>query len=167
MTRLSYALLIIAGAFSVLMLFKNQPDRFEPRINKYAERKSAWVDACSWIKAHGEAGATYLAPPGRYGFTSLTNRSSVVEFKINPDGGHLLNEWMERLTDLCGGRLPNGRGLENRRLIDRAYASLSNDQLRALAAKYRAKFAVLPRSSSAQLPIVYENGEYRVASLAD
>jgi hypothetical protein len=163
--RLAYVVLLLIGAFSTWRLVRDQPERFELHVKRYADQKSEWVDLCNWVKANGEKNTTYLAPPGRYGFTYLTNRSSVVEFKINPDGGQLLNEWTQRMTDFCGGKLPHGRGLENRRLIDRAFAALSTDQLRALAAKYNAKVAVLPQSSQAQFTVLYENREFRVVQL--
>ena len=160
--KFAYVLLITIGGVQTWRLVRNQPERFVTRVQKYADQRSGWVEACTWIKANGETGVVFLAPPGRYGFTYLTDRSSVVEFKINPDGGHLLREWTERLTDLCGGTLPKGSGLDNRRPIDRAFASLSNDQLRALGTKYNATFAILPQASKAALPVLHENRDFRV-----
>ncbi|MEP7273386.1 MAG: DUF6798 domain-containing protein [Acidobacteriota bacterium] len=162
--RAGYSALILAGVVHAGSIVR-QPERFSLAVRKYYEQKSDWVEMCLWIKANGES-TVYLAPPGRYGFTYLTDRSSVVEFKINPDGGQFLREWTERLTDLAGGSLPIGRGLENRRLIDRAYARLSIDSLRALGGKYNAHYAVLPQTSRVELPVVHENGEYRLVSLS-
>lgn len=146
--------------------YREGAERFGLGIDRYAEGSSSWIDICRWIRANGPAGVTYLAPPGRNGFTYLSDRSSVVEFKINPDGGQMLEEWYERLRDFAGGELPNARGSEVRRAIDRAYAELTAEQILALGAKYGAEYAVLPRTSSAELPVIYRNREYRLVRLS-
>lgn len=162
--RASYAILfLIVGGYIGAAI--NDPERFNPRIDRYREAQSSWGDICRWIRANAPKDAIYLAPPARYGFTYLTDRSSVVEFKINPDGGQYLDEWMERLRDLCGGTLPDGRGLDVRRPIDRAYGALTTEQMAGLAVKYRASYAVVPRESQASFPILYENRGYRLLEL--
>jgi Domain of unknown function (DUF6798) len=140
---------------------------FEPRITRYAEQRSDWVDVGIWIRANGPTDTTYLAPPGLYGFTYLTDRSSVVEFKINPDGGQFLKQWYERLKDLSGGQLPAERGLAARRPLDRAFAALDETQLLELAQKYHARAAVLPASSKASFPVLYQNKGFRVVELRE
>ncbi len=163
--RVAVVILLAAGGWAASGLIRQAPDRFSLNVHRYAEQRSNWGEVCRWVRANGPAEAVYLAPPGRYGFTYLTDRSSVVEFKINPDGGQYLPQWTERMRDLCGGSLPAGSGLENRRPIDRAFGSLSDDQLRALSAKYNARFAVLPRDSKVTFPALYENRDFRVVEI--
>ena len=134
-------------------------------VKRFADEKSNWVDAALWVKANGPRDAVYLAPPGRNGFSVLSERSIVAEFKLNPDGSMFLAEWFERLRDLAGGELPTGRGFENRRPFDRAFAKLTNEQLLALSQKYGAGYAVLYRDSKAQFEIVYQNKDYRIVKL--
>lgn len=134
-------------------------------VKRFADEKSNWVDAALWVKANGPRDAVYLAPPGRNGFSVLSERSIVAEFKLNPDGSMFLAEWFERLRDLAGGELPAGRGFENRRPLDKAFAKLTNEQLLALSQKYNAGYAVLYRDSKAQFEIVYQNKDYRVVKL--
>ncbi len=134
-------------------------------VKRFAEEKSNWVDAALWVKANGPRDTVYLAPPGRNGFSVLSERSIVAEFKLNPDGSMFLGEWFERLSDLAGGELPTGRGFENRRPLDRAFARLTNEQLLALSQKYNAAYAVLHKDSKAQFEVVYQNKDYRVVKL--
>jgi hypothetical protein len=158
------ALFLVAGGYGYQHV-KEGPERFSIGVDRYAEGRSSWHDMSRWIKANGPRESIYLAPPARYGFTYLTDRSSVVEFKINPDGGQALDQWYERLRDLCGGQLPDGGGLDVRRPVDRAYGALTAEQITALAQKYGASFAILPHSSPAVFPVIYENKDYRLVSL--
>lgn len=140
---------------------------FEPRITRFAEQRSDWVDVCRWIRANGPGDTTYLAPPGLYGFSYLTDRSSVVEFKVNPDGGQFLEQWYQRLKDLSGGELPATRGLAVRRPLDRKFAALDERQLLGLAQKYNSRVAVLPASSKPSFPVLYQNKGFRVVELRE
>lgn len=134
-------------------------------VRRYAAQPTAWSDVCDWVGVNTAPAAVYLTPPGNYGFTYLTNRSTVVEYKINPDGGQYLEEWYERLRDMAGGALPSGRGFANNSLLNNAYAHLSDGQLRDLARKYHASYAVLPVSSGARFPVLYANRDYKVVRL--
>ncbi|MDQ3649727.1 MAG: hypothetical protein M3458_05485 [Acidobacteriota bacterium] len=160
------AALVLAGILSALYwMTVPTPPRHFIGIKRYAEHTSAWVDVCRWIKEHGPRDTVYLTPPGNNGFTYLTDRSTVAEFKINPDGARYLTEWFERLRDLSGGTLPGGHGFQNNSLLNQSFASLSRDQLTALGEKYRAAYAVLPKSSPANLEVIYENKQFRVVKL--
>ena len=134
-------------------------------VKRFADEPSNWVNAALWVKANGPRDTVYLVPPGRNGFSVLSERSIVAEFKLNPDGSRFLAEWFERLRDLSGGELPTGRGFENRRPLDRAFAKLTNEQLLTLGQKYNARYAVLHKDSKAQFEIVYQNKDYRVVKL--
>jgi hypothetical protein len=91
--------------------------------------RKRWVELCNWIKANTPRDAVFLTPPANEGFTVLTDRSDVVEFKINPDGALQMDEWFERLKDLTGNKLPPERGLDNRGPLNKAYGELSAEQL--------------------------------------
>lgn len=134
-------------------------------VTRFADHQSSWADAARWVKANGPRDTVYLAPPGRNGFSVLSERSIVAEFKLNPDGSMYLAEWLERLRDLAGGELPNGRGFENRKLLDKAFGKLTNEQMLMLSRKYNAAYAVLDKDSKAQFEVVYQNKSYRVVKL--
>lgn len=134
-------------------------------IRRYADQPSDWAELCDWIKTNGPRDSVYLTPPGTPGFTVLTDRSTVVEFKINPDGALNMAEWFQRLRDMSGGQLPTERGLKNRKPLNRAYASLNAEQLRELGKKYNARYAVLPKASMVELDTLYKNEGYRLVRL--
>jgi len=159
------ALVLVGMLWALYRVTVPTPPRYFIGIKRYAEHSSAWVDVGRWIKEHGPRDAVYLTPPGNSGFTYLTDRSTVAEFKINPDGTRYLTDWFERLRDLGGGALPGGRGFKNNSLLNQSFASLSRDQLAALGEKYRAAYAVLPKSSPADLEVIYENKQFRVVKL--
>ncbi|MEW6444363.1 MAG: DUF6798 domain-containing protein [bacterium] len=134
-------------------------------IHKYREERSPWVDICRYARESTGSDGVFLTPPGNEGFTYLAERSTVVEFKVNPDGGMYLGQWYERLRDLSGGSLPLTSGMENERLLNEAYAQLGPEELIALAVKYGARMAVLPSSSPVPFEPVYSNAGYRLVRI--
>jgi hypothetical protein len=167
---LVYAVLLLAAGLQATYRIAREPQTWRLGVRRYSHESSDWVDICRWVDEHGPQGVTYLTPPAKSGFTYLSNRSNVVEYKINPDGAQFLNEWYARLTDLAGGVLPQARGYSVRPMLDAAFAALSRDQIIEIGRKYRARIAVLPRASRAagpDLEILHDNGGYRVVSLPD
>ena len=158
------SLVIAAGAQLIYGFASGRPE-YSLRIDRYADRTSSWVAVCRWIDKNGPLGPVYLTPPGREGFAYLANRSPVVEFKINPDGAQYLNEWFDRLRDMAGGVLPEVRGFRNAVLLNQAFSLLRPKQLVDLGKKYGAQYAVLPRSSTVDFEVIYQNDEYRVVRL--
>lgn len=131
-------------------------------VNKYENKESTWVTMCKWIKYNTEKDALFITPPGKKGFTYLTDRSTLVEFKINPDGAINLDEWYARLKDLGGGVLPTNRGFENAKLLNQAYMKLTDAEMLALADKYLATYAVTMKKNATNLDVVYQNADYLV-----
>jgi hypothetical protein len=134
--------------------------------NKAGNRRQwQWIEMCNWIKANGPRDMVYLTPPANEGFTVLTDRSNVVEFKTNPDGALQMNEWFARLEDLSGGKMPAERGLENRRPLNKAYSELSAEQLIALGQKYNAGLAVVAKNAKLPFQVMYENEGLKLVRL--
>jgi hypothetical protein len=157
-------LIVIAALWGVREARK--PDAiFNFGISRYAEQSSNWIDLCRWVRDNGPRDAVYLTPPGANGFTYLAERSNVADFKNNPDSGLYMAHWFERLRDLAGGGLPSGRGYDNRQSLNKAYAGLSAEQLIEIGKKYRAEYAVLPKSTKAGFEILYKNNGYQLARL--
>jgi hypothetical protein len=154
--------LIIAATLLYAIPATRQGVAYGFAIEKYPERNSNWVKTCLWIKQNTPAEAIFLTPPDNDGFVYLTNRSNVVDFKINPDGAQYLAEWYERLRDLAGGTLPDKHGVENGPYIGKGYASLTDEQLMALSDKYQASYAVLPKVSQTNFAVLYENAGFKV-----
>ena len=120
---------------------------------------------CNWIKTNGTRDTVYLTPPANDGFTVLTSRSNVAEFKINPDGALQMHEWFERLTDLTGGKLPREKGFDNRQPLNQAYGELTAQQFIALAQKYRAAFAVVPKNAKLPFNVLYQNNGLKLVAI--
>ncbi len=158
------ALVLIAASWGVYVA--TRPDAvFHFGVTRYAEQSSSWVKICRWIRANAPHDAVHLTPPGTNGFTSLSERSNVADFKNNPDGALDMAKWFERLRDLAGGELPGERGFENRQLLNRAFTALSAEQLIKVGKKYGAEYAVLPKASKANLEIIHQNDGFRLVKL--
>jgi hypothetical protein len=139
---------------------------YSMEISKFAQQNSDWVKACLWANDNTGREALFLTPPGNEGFTYLSNRANVGEFKINPDGSQYLKEWYERLGDLAGGALPAEKGFANAQALNRAYTSLNQQQLLSLREKYKADFALLPKASQVDFEIAFENNTYKIVKLS-
>jgi hypothetical protein len=157
--------LIVCAALWGWYQVKYQGAQYYFGVRRYAARIHSWNDACRWIAANTPREARFLTPPGTYGFTYLTDRSTVVDFKTNPDGNLGLDAWLARITDLGGGELPRGHGVENRRLLNDVFSRFSAEQLIALGEKYHAGYALLPKASQAELEVLYRNNQYRVVKI--
>ena len=131
-------------------------------VRKYREQNTDWVAVCSWVRENTPASALFLSPPGNEGFTYLSDRSTVVEFKINPDGPQFLSEWYERLTDVAGGTLPDKEGFANAPLLNRTYTGLPAEEIERLMERYQATYAVLFNETATLLETVFENQRYKV-----
>jgi hypothetical protein len=160
----SVCLLLLGAGWAVRAL--RQPDApFRLGIERYADEPSDYVRLCNWIKTNGPRDAVYLTPPGTAGFTALTDRSCVVDFKINPDGALGMADWFERLSDLTGGKLPTERGLKNRKPLNKAYGQLSAEQLMAAGKKYNARYAIVPKESKVEWETLHEIGGWRLVKI--
>jgi hypothetical protein len=158
-------LLIVVASLLYAFPATRQGAKYSFEISRFAAQNSDWVNACKWIDQNVGKESLFLSPPGTEGFTYLSNRANVAEFKINPDGGQYLSEWYERLGDLAGGELPSEKGFANAQALNRAYAGLSQQQLLALRDKYRADYALLPKASASGLAAVFENNTYKIIKL--
>lgn len=159
-------LALVAIALSLYLLPSTRqasPPSFGVR--KFSEQDNDWVRVCQWVSRNAPPGVLFLSPPGNEGFTYLSERSTVVEFKINPDGPQFLSAWYERLTDVAGGTLPDREGFANAPLLNRAYASLSADSVRRIGEKYGADYAVLIKPAPNEFETLYENDRYKVVRL--
>jgi hypothetical protein len=166
-----HALVIAAAAWWGYRGVQHPDARFHFGVTRYSDSsdkrgaRKQWIDMCNWIRVNGARDTVYLTPPAYDGFTSLTDRSNVAEFKINPDGALHLGEWYERLTDLSGGALPRARGLDNREPLNQAYGKLSAEQFIALASKYQTRFAVVSKNAKLPFTTLYVNERFKLVKL--
>jgi hypothetical protein len=167
--RLAFAVnlcLIVIASLLYAIPATRQGANYSFDISKFAEQNTDWVKACLWAKDNSGPEALFLTPPGIEGFTYLSSRANVGEFKINPDGSQYLDEWYERLRDLGGGALPAEKGFANAQALNRAYASLNQQQLLSLKEKYKADYALLPKASQVDFASAFENNTYKIVRLS-
>jgi hypothetical protein len=145
---------------------QHSDEPFDLRIHDYADTAGPWAEVARWARDAGPRDGLYVTPPGHVGFTVLSDRSTVVEFKINPDGGRGLADWYARLRAVTGDRMPTGdnRGA-NAAALDAAYADLSAEGFAALGRRYGVRYAVVPLASRAPGRELYRNTAYRVVEL--
>jgi hypothetical protein len=135
------------------------------RIVDEAQAATDWGDVTRWIRRNGPPGL-YITPPGQIGFTARSDRSTLVEFKINPDGGAGLAEWLHRLDAVTAHSLPPASTRRDvAEELDAAYARTPADALRKLAHEYGVRTAVVPAASPLQGRELYRNAGYRVVAL--
>ena len=136
-------------------------------VHDYSQDASDWADVCRWVRRAGPH-ALYVTPPGQTGFTAWSDRSTLVEFKINPDGGAGLVEWQKRLRAASGGTLPEQSTRKGvAAALDAQYAQLSSRAFADLRRDYGIGVAVVPTESRLQGRVLYENAGYRVVDLSD
>lgn len=164
-TVVNCGLMALALGWGVYSVRTNEEREFYLGHRRYADKEHTWNEMCNWIKANGPRDTVYLTPPARDGFTVLTDRSNVVEFKINPDGALQMTEWFARLFDLTGGELPQAGGLKNRDPLNKAYGALTAELLTALGRKYHAGYAVLLKSTPVNFAVLYENKGFKLVRL--
>ncbi|HEU4665680.1 MAG TPA: DUF6798 domain-containing protein [Dokdonella sp.] len=134
-------------------------------IDDEAQAATDWADVTRWIRRNGPPGL-YVTPPGQIGFTAYSDRSTVVEFKVNPDGGAGLDEWLRRLDAVTAGALPPASTRRDVAAeLDAAYAKLTDADFGRLVHDYGVRTAVVPATSALQGKVVYRNAGYRVVAL--
>jgi hypothetical protein len=159
---LSLAALMAAGALANAF-FKGE----SPTLNVVDASKAdtPWADVCRWVREAGPVGL-YVTPPGQTGFTTFAGRSTVVEFKINPDGGAGLSQWLQRLAAVSGGALPRNSSRSSvAKQLDQAYARLGAEGFAALQRDYGVRTAIIPSGSALAGRVLYQNAGYRVVEL--
>lgn len=124
-----------------------------------------WSAVTAWVRAHGPAGL-YATPPGQTGFAAFAERSTLVEFKVNPDGGAGLAEWQARLAALAGGTLPTATTrTQVARALDAAYAHRTDADWAAVRARWGVTHAVVPVDARITGTELHRNAGYRVVAL--
>lgn len=132
------------------------------------EAKSDWKDMCAWIRQHTPKSALVISPPAEFAnFSWLSERPTLVKYKLLPQNKAGLLSWYTRLNDLSGVTNPwqtkPGERLKSsqvREKLTEGYNGLTTDQIRTLMVKYQSKYFVTDIKHSLDFPIAYQNSQY-------
>ncbi|MBE9129699.1 MULTISPECIES: DUF6798 domain-containing protein [unclassified Coleofasciculus] len=127
-----------------------------------------WLDLCTWIRSNTPKDSVVVSPPADFPyFTWLSERPTIVNFKLLPQGKVGILEWYERLSDLSGEldlvslvKRERVTYSKIRRVLETGYNSLTTAQVREILAKYRADYLVTQLDHPLDLPIAYRNSRY-------
>jgi len=157
---------LAAGMIAALALgadvYKGDIPRLD--VHDYAQDNNDWADVCRWVRRQGPR-ELYVTPPGKTGFTAWSDRSTLIEFKINPDGGAGLAEWRRRLLAVSGTLPQQSTRKDVAAALDRGYAQLSTSAYAGLQRDYGVRIAIVPADSALQGRVLFQNPGYRVVAL--
>jgi hypothetical protein len=122
---------------------------------------AAWVDACDWIAKNTPRDALFLTPRLNLTFKWRTGRPEVVNRKDVPQDAATIVEWRRRIKDIYYTEIA---GLEQ---PHDSIGILGTEQVRELARKYGAQFALMDRGQLLSLPVAFRNKEYVVYRIED
>lgn len=120
-----------------------------------------------WAHANTDRHAVFAVPPSMAGFRVPSERSVVVTWKSVPFRADLAADWWTRLMAVAPlADVPrDGDGLQAR--LDSAYVAQPDDARRQLAESYGATHAVVPSTVSTALPVLHDDGTWKVLRLSE
>ncbi|MBW4443108.1 MAG: hypothetical protein KME10_18085 [Plectolyngbya sp. WJT66-NPBG17] len=166
------SVLILSAILTVQSFnFKDKLLNLQQFPNVQQEISSEWKELCAWVNRNTAKDAVLLVPPDSWfaAFTWLTERSTVVNFKLLPQTKTGIIDWYQRLDDLSG-RTVLQQAVSKRTLggwnlslaINAAYLKLTTPQVKALMTQYKANYLVTKVSHRLALPVAYRNQNYIV-----
>ncbi|NJN74748.1 MAG: YfhO family protein [Limnothrix sp. RL_2_0] len=124
------------------------------------------LNAFTWIKTNTPKDSVIISSPGQFvGFNWLTDRATIVKFKLVPSTEPYIIEWYKRLNNLSGHPESwrwNKTGFAMVDQLDQDYRKLTKTQVKALMQKYRSNYFFTDKTHQLDLAIAYENAEYRL-----
>ncbi|MHB1155525.1 MAG: DUF6798 domain-containing protein [Phycisphaerales bacterium] len=129
-----------------------------------AEGDGQWVAAQRWARGNTERDALFMTPIEMGGFRVYSERAVVGEWRDGTqlyfDGG-FADPWWERMRSLQPGLLYNADGT---RLLQRGrgLGEMDDEQVMALAARWKADYVVLPVGRMRWMEQVYANERWEI-----
>mgnify|MGYP001799349833 FL=1 len=129
------------------------------------------IAAANWLKQEvPEDEPVISSPVDLRPLPWLSERAAIAKFIFVPSASSAdVEAWFERITDLGGGidllsytdRRSDARRKIRGALAD-AYNSLNTEQMSALMDKYQSSYAVTYAGQILELPVLYQNAQYRI-----
>lgn len=134
--------------------------------------QNAFNDVQLWAKKKTPKDTLFITPPEKFwiyenDWRVLSERSTVATIsellEAAFDPGYI-GYWKIRFEDVAPGAIGqfNRNFFDNLEFTRRAYYRLTTDDLLRLARKYHASYVVIEKPYSHDLPLVYENAQFRV-----
>jgi len=144
---------------------------WEPGISIYS-RISDWVDVQNWARENTLKESIFITPPQEVGLYqpdwrvfsergTVASLYDVFEIALKPD---YYETWKPRFESLAPNAQDDFRGnyFENQMITRKAFIGLKTDQILMIAKRYDANYLVTEKETEHDLPVIYENGQYRI-----
>ena len=159
---------------AVTTVFSYHFDVWRPGIHIYPE-DNPFNTVQIWAKNNTPVDAIFLTPPDLYWLYDtewrvLSERSTVATFSELNEAAfepEYIGYWKPRFEDVAPGALAQFKGnyLDNIQITRSAFQGLNTAQLLFVAHKYHASYIVIEKPYTYDLPVVYENEQFRVYSV--
>ena len=167
---------VIALAFIGALIISYQKNIWRPGIHIFAQH-SPWYDVQVWARDHTPKERVFITPPHMQDWwfyyldwRVVSERSTVVtlsdltETILTPQ---YITTWKTRFEELAPRALNSFRGniFENIEITNKAYYSLTKQNILRIAKKYEASYLVVKKPHRYAFPEEYENSEFIVYGL--
>ena len=140
-----------ARDLSALMRFPGQQQRVDP------DQKELF----DWVKLNTPRDSTIVSSPNLAHFSWMSERATIVQFKLNPTDDAAILEWYQRLQDVTGNNSPwRDAGFPAAARFAHDYLRLTTVQVERVMAKYGADYFLTTVEQGLELPIAYRNKSY-------
>lgn len=120
--------------------------------------------AAQWAGVHSEPGTIFITPPNFEAFRSVSGRAVIVDFTSVPFGDSALRTWRDRMATAYGPL--EGQGFAALDAMIAAYRGMTPERLRALGARYGARYAVLYAETPWPDAPLYENASFKIVRIS-
>lgn len=138
-------------------------------------KKTPFYDVQMWAKTHTPRSAKFLTPPAKWWLydvewrviserSTVSTLSELLEAAFDPA---YIDYWRPRFEDIAPGAISQFKGdyLENFKIANNAFYNNTTERFLYLAKKYDASYLVVEKKYKYELPVLYENSEYKIYSL--
>jgi len=116
--------------------------------------------AAAFAREKTDANAMFVVPPRNGDFRLLARRSLVVDFTSFPFQDWGMAEWEQRMHYVYGHTDRNGHAALAH--LENEYRAIDDSRLVAIGNRYGATHAVLYTDTETDLPVIYEDEQYRI-----
>ncbi|MGD9646395.1 MAG: DUF6798 domain-containing protein [Pirellulales bacterium] len=124
-----------------------------------------WCAACDWARDNSPPDALFITPKSTQTFKWRAQRSEVATWKDMPQDAQGIVEWYRRLVELYGLEAEPENAWTNAWRLE-SLNERTPAELRAIGAKYGARYLLVEAELPIELPRLYANPSYAIYDLA-